>query len=89
MIERVRLVSGAHKAAKQSTKKVRGRPFRPGNPGRPPGAKTKTTRLMEQLMEGEAETLTRKVIDNAGSDNVKCLLYSLDRLSPRRSGARL
>ena len=91
MIERARFSKqvDAHKAAEQSTKKVRGRPFQPGNPGRPPGAKTKTTRLMERLMKGEAETLMRKAIDIAGSGKVNCLLYFLDRLSARRSGARL
>ena len=56
----------------QTEKKIRGRPFPPGNPGRPVGAKNKTTRLLEQLMADEAPNLIRKVIDRAkgGTRNV-------------------
>ena len=65
---------------------VRGRPFQPGNPGRPPGSKNKTTRLIEELFEGEAQKLTRAVINRALAGDVRCLLYSLDRASPQRRG---
>jgi hypothetical protein len=67
-------------------KKARGRPFAPGNPGRPPGAKNKTTRLVEQLLDDEAETLMRKVIELALEGNVRCLLDCLEWLAPRRNG---
>ena len=36
-------------------RKPRGRPFKPGNPGRPPGSKNKVTRALEQLAEGQAD----------------------------------
>jgi hypothetical protein len=52
-------------AEAETPKRVRGRPFKPGNPGRPRGSKNRTTRLLEQLMANEGETLTRKVIDRA------------------------
>jgi hypothetical protein len=39
-------------------KKARGRPFQANNPGRPLGSKNKVTRLVEQLLDGEAEGLT-------------------------------
>jgi hypothetical protein len=69
--------------------KVRGRPFQPGNPGRPPGSKNKTTRLVEQLVEGDAEELSRKMLELAKKGNVRCLEYWLDRLVPKRSGRPL
>jgi hypothetical protein len=59
--------------------------FRPGNPGRPPGSKNRTTQLVEQLLAGEAEKVTRKFIDLALAGNVRCQLC-LDRLLPRRNG---
>jgi hypothetical protein len=70
----------------QTPKKIRGRPFQPGNPGRPPGSKNQTTRLIEQLISGEAETLTRKLIEKALGGDVRCIQYCLDQLSPRRNG---
>jgi hypothetical protein len=69
--------------------KVRGRPFQPGNPGRPPGSKNQLTRLVEQLVDNDAEKLTRKMIQLALAGDVRCLQYCLDRLLPRRSGRSL
>ena len=66
--------------------KVRGRPFQPGNSGRPLGAKNRTTRLVEQLVDGEAEKIARKLIELATGGNVRCLEIALDRLAPKRSG---
>ena len=67
-------------------KKVRGRPFQPGNPGRPPGAKNHTTRLLEQFVDGKAEKLTQKGVELALAGNVRCVQLFLDRLLPRRNG---
>jgi hypothetical protein len=69
--------------------KVRGRPFQPGNPGRPPGSKNQLTRLVEQLVDNDAEKLTRKMIQLALAGDVRCLQYCLGRLLPRRSGHSL
>ena len=74
------------KAEAETSKKIRGRPFRPGNPGRPPGSKNRTTRLVEELLAGEAEKVTRKFIDLALAGNVRCMQLCLDRLLPRRTG---
>ena len=74
------------KAEAETPKKIRGRPFRPGNPGRPPGSKNRTTRLVEELLAGEAEKMTRKFIDLALEGNVRCMQLCLDRLLPRRTG---
>src|SRR6516165_11928245 len=75
--------------AGEKSSKVRGRPFQPGNSGRPLGSKNKTTRLVEQLVEGDAEKLSRKMLELAKKGNVRCLEYCLDRLLPKRSGRPL
>jgi hypothetical protein len=67
-------------------RKVRGRPFKPGNPGRPPGSKNKITQLVEQLAEGQAEQLVQKVLELAQAGDVSCLRMMLDRLWPPRKG---
>lgn len=65
-------------------KKARGRPFQRGNPGRPPGSRNKTTRLVERLAEGHAEQLMEKAVVMALDGNVACLRMVLDRVSPPR-----
>ena len=67
-------------------RKGRGRPFQPGNRGRPPGSKNKTTRIVEQLAEGQAEQLVQKVMELALAGDVSCLRMMLDRLCPPRKG---
>jgi hypothetical protein len=67
-------------------RKARGRPFKPGNPGRPPGSKNKVTQIVEQLAEGQAEQLVQKVLELAQAGDVSCLRMMLDRLWPPRKG---
>ena len=56
-----------------------------GNPsGRPPGSRNQTTLLMEALLEGEAEQLTRKVIELALAGDITALRLCLERLLPLR-----
>jgi hypothetical protein len=86
MIERVRPRSESSPVDRSP---VRGRPFKHGNPGRPPGSKNKLTRLLEELFENEGETLARKHIELAKGGNVRCLEYLLDRLVPKRPGRPL
>lgn len=72
--------NGAHKA--------RGRPFergRSGNPsGRPKGHRNKATMAMEELLDGEAEALTRKLVEKALEGDIAALRLCLDRLLPPR-----
>ena len=67
-------------------RKVRGRPFQHGNPGRPPGSKNKITQLVEKLAEDQAEQLVQKVLELAQAGDVACLRMLLDRLWPPRKG---
>jgi uncharacterized protein DUF5681 len=66
--------------------KPRGQPFKPGNPGRPPGSKNKTTRMAEQLVDGQAEQLVQKVLELARAGNLVALRMVLDRVWPPRKG---
>ena len=66
----------------EELKKPRGRPFTPGNPGRPPGSKNKTTRMLEQLIEGQAEQFVEKLKELALAGDVACLRIIIDRLIP-------
>ena len=66
---------------------TRGKPFQPGNPGRPKGARHKTTLAIEALFEGEAEALTRKAIELAKEGDGPALRLCLDRLIPPRRDA--
>ena len=60
--------------------KPRGRPFEPGNPGRPSGARNKATQAIEQLAEGHAESLGEKAMELALGGDVACLRMMLDRV---------
>jgi hypothetical protein len=74
--------------AESTASKQRGRPFpkgRSGNPnGRPLGARNAATVIAEQLLDGEAEEIIRKVITKAKQGDVTCLRLCLDRLVPPR-----
>lgn len=71
---------------KRERVKPRGRPFEPGNSGRPPGARNKATRAIEQLAEGHAESLGEKAMELALGGDVACLRMMLDRVCPIRKG---
>jgi hypothetical protein len=60
----------------------RGGRFQPGNPGRPKGARHKTTLAIEALLDGEAEVLTRKAIELAKGGDLVALRLCLDRVCP-------
>jgi hypothetical protein len=60
--------------------------FKAGNPGKPKGARHKTTLAVEALLEGEAEKLTRKVIDLALGGDAAALRLCMERIAPVRRG---
>ena len=58
--------------------------FEPGNPGRPKGARHRVTRAAEELLDGEAEALTRKAIELALNGDPMALRLCLERILPPR-----
>src|SRR6201987_4550023 len=74
--------------AETAAPKQRGRPFQKGhsgNPqGRPPGARNAATVIAQQLLEGEAATITRKAIELAKQGDLTALRLCLDRIVPPR-----
>jgi hypothetical protein len=65
-----------------------GKPFtkgQSGNPsGRPIGARNKATLLVEQLLDGEAEKLGRKVAEMALAGDPTAMRLCMERLCPPR-----
>ena len=66
--------------------KTRGRPFPPGNPGRPKGSRHRLTVLAEKLMEDDAEEVVRAVIAAAKGGDMTAARLVLERISPPRKG---
>jgi hypothetical protein len=76
-------------AAPGAGKKPRGRPFAPGvsgNPkGRPKGSRNRATVILAALREGEAEALTRKLVEKALEGDSVALRMCLKRMwAPKR-----
>ena len=61
--------------------------FGPGNPGKPKGARHKATKAALELLDGEAEALTRRAIDLALDGDTTALRLCLDRIVPPRKDA--
>jgi Family of unknown function (DUF5681) len=75
--------------AKTGKKQARNRgQFKPGtsgNPrGRPEGSRNKATLAIQALMDGEAETLTRRIIALAKRGNLEALKFCVSRILPPR-----
>lgn len=58
--------------------------FKPGNPGKPKGTRSRATMAAEALLNGEAEKLTRTAIDKALEGDTVALRLCLERLVPPR-----
>src|SRR5438874_705749 len=75
-------------SAEITTRKQRGRSFQKGcsgNPqGRPLGARNAATVIAEQLLDGEGEAITRKVIELAKQGDLTALRLCLERIVPPR-----
>ncbi len=67
--------------------------FKPGKSGnlagKPRGARHRASRAVEILLEGEAEELTRRVIDLAKTGDVTALRLCLDRVAPARKDSHI
>lgn len=69
----------------EKTAQIQGRfkPGQSGNPaGRPRGARHATTVAVEALLEGEAETITRKAIEAAKAGDMVAIRLVMDRICP-------
>jgi hypothetical protein len=56
-----------------------------GNPaGKPKGSRNKTTVLLEALLDGKAEALTKKAIEMAGKGDPAMMRLCIERLIPPR-----
>jgi hypothetical protein len=54
-----------------------------GNPaGRPRGARNKRTIALENIMDGESEVITRKVVEMAKGGHIAAIRLVIDRLAP-------
>jgi hypothetical protein len=69
---------------RKNERKTRGRPFGPGNPGKPKGARHKTTLLAEKLMQDDAKEVVKAVIDAAKGGDMTAARLVLDRIHPPR-----
>lgn len=58
--------------------------FTPGNPGKPKGTRHKVTRAALDLLEGEADKLTRKAVELALDGDTTALRLCLERIAPPR-----
>ena len=67
--------------------RTRGKPFERGNPGRPRGARHRTTLAIEALLEGQHEALTQAAISKALEGDTVALRLCLDRIAPARRDA--
>jgi hypothetical protein len=72
------------KGQRKNVSRTRGKPFQPGNPGRPKGSRHRTTIAIERLLDGQHEALTQKAIEKALEGDMVALKLCLDRLAPAR-----
>src|SRR3954454_10666599 len=81
-------MSASVDAEKNTGKRGGAPPFQKGqsgNPrGRPPGARNRATQAVQAMLDGEAETITRKAVELAKAGDTVALRLCLDRLAPVR-----
>jgi hypothetical protein len=63
---------------------TRGKPFQPGNPGKPKGARNRATRVLEALMDESAQDVVKTIIDAAKGGDITAARLLLDRVMPAR-----
>ena len=61
--------------------------FGPGNPGKPKGARHKATKAALELLNGEAEALSRRAVEMALDGDTTALRLCLERIVPPRKDA--
>lgn len=61
--------------------------FAEGNPGKPRGTRHRATRAVLNLLDGEAEALTRQAVTMALEGDTTALRLCLERIAPPRKDA--
>ncbi|WP_315975073.1 DUF5681 domain-containing protein [Microvirga yunnanensis] len=69
-------------APRKNAENTRGKPFEPGNAGRPRGSRNKATLALEALLDGEAEAVTRKAVEMALDGDTTAMRLVMDRIMP-------
>jgi hypothetical protein len=77
-------MNGDHRKYGSKTVRTERGTFARGNPGKPRGARHRTTLAVEVLLDGEAEKLTRKAVEMALGGDTVALRMCLDRIAPAR-----
>jgi hypothetical protein len=62
----------------------RGRPFKPGNPGRKPGSKNRMTALAQAMVEDDGREIIQKAIEMAKAGNERLLRFFIERMLPKQ-----
>lgn len=87
MSDKKRITGSAEGSSpRKNAVKTRGKPFPPGNPGRPAGSRNKSTIAFESLLEGQYEALTQKMVSLALEGDIGALKYCLDKIIPLKRG---
>ena|SRR5579884_2767574 len=73
-------------SAADTRRRGSGRPFQPGNPGKPKGARNKATVAIEAMLEGRAEAIGDKLVEAALAGDATALRLAVERLAPVRRG---
>jgi hypothetical protein len=76
--------NAAPKAAKRKRKRAGGRPFAPGQSGKKPGTRHRTTMIAQALVDGQAEVIINTIIQIALEGDHQMLRWLGDRLLPAR-----
>jgi hypothetical protein len=69
--------------------KPRGRPFPPGNSGKPKGIRHKKTVLMEKMLADDGEAVVKAVIDAAKNGDMQAAKMVVDRILPAPKGRKI
>lgn len=81
-------MSNSRKYGMKTGRDEKGR-FGPGNPGKPRGARHKATLAAMALIDGQAEAITRKCIEQALEGDTTALRLCLERILPARKDVPL
>lgn len=73
----------------KSKKNTRFAPGNPGGPGRPQGSRNAATLILDQLADGEAGDILRRVVAEARGGDMRAAEMILSRAWPARKGRRV